>query len=62
MAAFGFIGLGIMGEGMASNLLKSGRSLIVWNRASEKCAKLAEAFPGLVTIAASPEEVGLRLE
>jgi 3-hydroxyisobutyrate dehydrogenase len=28
----GFIGLGIMGQGMAANLLKAGFELTVWNR------------------------------
>ena len=28
----GFIGLGIMGRGMAHNLLKAGFSVRVWNR------------------------------
>jgi 3-hydroxyisobutyrate dehydrogenase len=32
----GFIGLGIMGRGMAANLLKAGFSLIVWNRTASR--------------------------
>ena len=32
----GFIGLGIMGLGMADNLAKGGRKLMVWNRSVEK--------------------------
>ena len=28
----GFIGLGIMGRGMAANLIKAGFALTVWNR------------------------------
>ena len=34
----GFLGLGIMGEAMARNLLKSGKfeSVTVWNRSSAK--------------------------
>jgi len=31
-AALGFIGLGIMGQGMARNLLKHGYAVTVWNR------------------------------
>ena len=42
----GFIGLGIMGEGMALNLLKSGRSLAVWNRTHSKCEALAASAAG----------------
>jgi 3-hydroxyisobutyrate dehydrogenase len=39
----GFIGLGIMGRGMASNLLKAGFDLRVWNRTASRiddCASL----------------------
>jgi len=46
----GFIGLGIMGEGMASRLLSQGVAgttapLVVWNRTSSKCHDLQERFP-----------------
>eukprot|EP01043_Picozoa_sp_COSAG02_P047576 COSAG02_NODE_4576_length_5201_cov_4.622109_1_plen_45_part_10 len=39
-SAVGFIGLGIMGAGQARNLLRSGRSLVVWNRSLEKSQAL----------------------
>ena len=58
-APVGFIGLGIMGLGQARNLLRSGKSLVVWNRSAAK----AEAFKaepdsaGKVEIAASAAEV-----
>jgi 3-hydroxyisobutyrate dehydrogenase-like beta-hydroxyacid dehydrogenase len=32
-----YLGLGTMGGGMASNLLKAGYQLTVWNRSAEKC-------------------------
>jgi 3-hydroxyisobutyrate dehydrogenase-like beta-hydroxyacid dehydrogenase len=32
-----YVGLGTMGSGMASNLLKAGYKLTVWNRTGEKC-------------------------
>ena len=38
----GFIGLGIMGQGMARNLLKAGADLMVWNRTSSKMEPLLE--------------------
>ena len=53
----GFIGVGIMGKGMASCLLKAKRSLVVWNRDASKAQKLAEAYPGLVTVVKSPGDV-----
>lgn len=37
----GFIGLGIMGQGMARNLLKAGMDLTVWNRTASKAEALA---------------------
>jgi len=38
----GFIGLGIMGSAMASNLLKSGHDLFVYNRTKEKADELVK--------------------
>ncbi|KAH3837777.1 hypothetical protein DPMN_111178 [Dreissena polymorpha] len=32
----GFLGLGIMGQGMVMNLLRSGHEVTVWNRTSQK--------------------------
>src|SRR5690242_14918602 len=37
----GFIGLGIMGRGMARNLLKAGFDLRVWNRTASRMDELA---------------------
>jgi 3-hydroxyisobutyrate dehydrogenase-like beta-hydroxyacid dehydrogenase len=36
-----YLGLGTMGSGMASNLLKAGYHLAVWNRSAEKCEPFA---------------------
>jgi 3-hydroxyisobutyrate dehydrogenase-like beta-hydroxyacid dehydrogenase len=36
-----YLGLGTMGAGMASNLLKAGYKLTVWNRSTEKCKPFA---------------------
>jgi|TARA_B100000524_G_scaffold346564_1_gene246951 glyoxylate/succinic semialdehyde reductase len=58
----GFIGLGIMGQGMARCLLNAGLPLHVWNRSPGACEALYEesqqtpAGPS-VTIAGSPAEV-----
>ena len=41
--SIGFIGLGIMGSGMAANLLKAGFNLTVWNRTPARITPLAEA-------------------
>lgn len=38
----GFIGLGIMGRGMARNLLKAGFSLRVWNRTASRMQPLVD--------------------
>lgn len=39
----GFIGLGLMGEPMALNLVRTGMPLVVWNRSPDKCAALRTA-------------------
>jgi 3-hydroxyisobutyrate dehydrogenase-like beta-hydroxyacid dehydrogenase len=36
-----YLGLGTMGSGMASNLLKAGYELTVWNRSADKCETFA---------------------
>lgn len=63
--AIGFIGLGIMGEGMASRLLSEGiagtseeRPLIVWNRTGAKCESLKAKFPDkVIHVKSSAKEV-----
>ena len=40
MKKYGFLGLGIMGQAMAANLLKAGLDLTVWNRTADKCESL----------------------
>lgn len=50
----GFVGLGIMGSAMATNLLKAGFNVSVWNRSVDKCAHLVELG---ATVAASPRAV-----
>lgn len=39
----GFVGLGIMGAGMAHNLLKAGHEVCVWNRATSKMDAVVNA-------------------
>ncbi len=53
----GFIGLGIMGRGMAHNLLKAGFDVCVWNRTASRMTSLAEA--GAQT-AVSPADLAAR--
>ncbi|NWF37715.1 NAD(P)-dependent oxidoreductase [Mariprofundus sp. NF] len=55
----GFIGLGIMGQAMAGNILKAGYELTVYNRSSHKAAALATAG---ATVALSPKELAERCE
>ncbi|NTU85015.1 MAG: NAD(P)-dependent oxidoreductase [Chloroflexales bacterium] len=50
----GFIGLGIMGRGMAANLLKAGFDLVVWNRTASRAADLVAAG---ATLASSPADL-----
>jgi 3-hydroxyisobutyrate dehydrogenase len=39
----GFIGMGIMGRGMAANLIRAGHDVVVWNRSPGKTDDLAAA-------------------
>ena len=42
MKRIAYLGLGIMGSGMATNLLKAGNQVMVWNRSPESCKPLVE--------------------
>jgi 3-hydroxyisobutyrate dehydrogenase len=57
MEKIGFVGLGIMGGGMARNLLKAGFPLTVWNRTASKAEPLVAAG---AQAGASPAEVAAR--
>lgn len=50
----GFIGLGVMGQPMALNLVRAGTPLIVWNRSADRCESLRAAG---ATVATNPAEV-----
>jgi len=39
----GFVGLGVMGQPMALNLVRAGTRLVVWNRTSERTSPLQQA-------------------
>ncbi|HEU4321214.1 MAG TPA: NAD(P)-dependent oxidoreductase [Acidimicrobiia bacterium] len=52
MERLGYIGLGIMGRGMASNLIRAGHSVTVWNRTPSKTGGLE------ARVVDSPQEVG----
>ena len=43
MASVGFVGLGVMGGGIARRLLDAGHQLVGWNRTKEKAAPLVQA-------------------
>ena len=55
----GFIGLGIMGQGMARNLLRAGFDLTVWNRTATKAEALASEGAKL---ASSPADLASRCD
>ena len=52
MTRVGYVGLGIMGRGMAANLIEAGQGLTVWNRTPSKAEGLD------ARVASSPREVG----
>jgi 3-hydroxyisobutyrate dehydrogenase len=55
----GFIGLGIMGSGMARNLIDGGFDVVVWNRTAARMAPFVEAG---ATAGTSPADVARRCE
>jgi len=57
MEHIGFIGLGVMGQSMARNLMQAGHELVVYNRTAAKAQPLVDAGAKLVE---SPSEVALQ--
>jgi 3-hydroxyisobutyrate dehydrogenase-like beta-hydroxyacid dehydrogenase len=55
----GFIGLGIMGQGMARNLLKAGFGLTVWNRTASRADALVREG---ATRSSSPAELAAQCD
>ena len=55
----GFIGLGIMGRGMAGNLLKGGYDVRVWNRTAGKMNDLVEIGASMAT---SPADLAAKCD
>lgn len=53
----GFIGLGLMGDGMARRLLSHNCPLTVWNRSKSKCDDLKAEYGDLVVVANCPADV-----
>lgn len=53
MAKIGFLGLGMMGSGMAASLMRAGHEVSVWNRSAGKAGALAEAG---ASVAETPRE------
>ena len=41
MKRIAYLGLGTMGRGMASNLVRAGFDVTVWNRTKERCRSWA---------------------
>ncbi len=50
----GFIGLGIMGDGMARNLIAAGHTVTVWNRTTSKATPFGDLG---ATVAESPADI-----
>ena len=55
--SIGFIGLGLMGDGMARRLLVNNCPVTIWNRSKDKCDELKAAYGDMVHVAASPADV-----
>jgi 3-hydroxyisobutyrate dehydrogenase len=54
----GFIGLGVMGTPMSTHLLRAGHRLALFDILPALARNLHQAFPDLVTVCATPAEVG----
>ena len=54
MGSIGFIGLGIMGNAMALNLVSAGEAVVVWNRTMSRADEVVAAGASL---ASSPADV-----
>ncbi len=59
MKNVGFVGIGIMGENMARNLMKAGYTLFIYNRTAEKCNALVSEG---ATQCDTPADVGANSE
>lgn len=59
MANVAVVGLGIMGRGMAENLLKHGHTVTIWNRNPDRALDIAQAG---ATVAATPAEAAARAD
>jgi 3-hydroxyisobutyrate dehydrogenase len=57
MERIGYIGLGIMGRGMAHNILRAGFPVTVWNRSPERMSGLIDAG---ATAGSSPADVAAK--
>jgi 3-hydroxyisobutyrate dehydrogenase len=61
MKRIGFVGLGIMGQGMAANLLNRGFAVTIWNRTESKSRRLIEMgatlAPSLSSLARESEVI-----
>jgi 3-hydroxyisobutyrate dehydrogenase-like beta-hydroxyacid dehydrogenase len=60
MANLGFLGLGLMGYGMARNLARAGHSVAVWSYTSAKAKQLAEEEKAIACL--TPKEVAEKAE
>lgn len=56
MTSLGFVGLGLMGRGVAANLIRAGHPLTVWNRTASKTEGLG------ATVATTPAALGLNTD
>jgi 3-hydroxyisobutyrate dehydrogenase len=59
MTQVGFIGLGIIGHAMATNLVAAGHDMVVWNRTPSRAASL---IADGATLAVSPADVASRCD
>lgn len=54
---FGFIGLGIIGRNILSNMLESGHDVVIWNRTMSRCDEFVSRYGSQCTSVLTPKDV-----
>lgn len=54
---FGFIGLGIIGRNILTNMLESGHDVVIWNRTMTRCDEFVSRYGSQCTSVLTPKDV-----
>lgn len=59
MEKIAVLGLGIMGGGIAANLIKAGYTVALWNRSRDKAERIAQQSDGQAQVAETPHQAAV---